>query len=361
MVTKTKKIFVGGLSAATTIEDLKSYFGQFGGVEDAMLMMDKQTQRHRGFGFVSFDTEDTVERICDIHFHEINGKMAEVKKAQPKEVMLSANIAKAALSGALSTPVGLYGDLLSPYPQQNLLTAAALAQRLPQTNALQSFNGGLPATSNAAAANAYMPYSNLNNLGNLNGNLSNLSNLGGNLGGNLSNLNNLNNLGGNLNNLGLTTAGLLSASGASTVSDQLQQSAEQRNLLAQYTAAYGAGAPAVTPTSSALLANAHNAATIMNMANALIRGDNASNNHNGPQQQQQQQQSHPQQQQHHVGANGLSTSPLHQRSSASPAPRALTGANASSGYLAPNSPQPGLIGNRPLIQASFTNIYHSQN
>ena len=353
MVTKTKKIFVGGLSAATTIEDLKAYFSQYGGVEDAMLMMDKQTQRHRGFGFVSFDTEDTVERICDIHFHEINGKMAEVKKAQPKEVMLSANIAKAALTGALSTPVGIYSDLMNPFPQQNLLTAAALAQRLPQTNALQSYNGGIPATSNAAAAaaaNAYLPYSNLNNLGNLNGNL---SNLGGNLGGNLSNL------GGNLNNLGLT-AGLLSASGPSSVSDQLQQSAEQRNLLAQYAAQYGAGAATVTPTSSALLANAHNAATIMNMANALIRGDSASNNHNG--QTQQQQQSHSQQQQqHHGAASGLSTSPLHQRSSASPAPRALTGANASSGYLAPNSPQPGLIGNRPLIQASFTNIYHQPN
>eukprot|EP00121_Abeoforma_whisleri_P011279 Awhi_evm1s10402 len=55
---KVKKIFVGGLALTTTEKMLKEYFGEYGTVTDAVLMYDQMTQRPRGFGFVSFETED---------------------------------------------------------------------------------------------------------------------------------------------------------------------------------------------------------------------------------------------------------------------------------------------------------------
>ncbi|OQD65048.1 hypothetical protein PENPOL_c006G01425 [Penicillium polonicum] len=80
---KTSKIFVGGVSQEATEQDFKQFFMQFGRVVDATLMMDKDTGRPRGFGFVTFDGDAAVEKALSRPL-EILGKPIEVKKAQPR-------------------------------------------------------------------------------------------------------------------------------------------------------------------------------------------------------------------------------------------------------------------------------------
>ncbi|ETI20432.1 hypothetical protein G647_08467 [Cladophialophora carrionii CBS 160.54] len=84
---KTAKIFVGGVSQDATEEDFEGFFAQFGRVIDATLMMDKDTGRPRGFGFVTFDSDAAVEKCLQFYPLEILGKPIEVKRAQPRGKM----------------------------------------------------------------------------------------------------------------------------------------------------------------------------------------------------------------------------------------------------------------------------------
>ncbi|KAL0414260.1 UNVERIFIED_CONTAM: Heterogeneous nuclear ribonucleoprotein 1 [Sesamum radiatum] len=54
-------------------------------VTDVVIMYDQQTNRPRGFGFISFDSEDAVDRVLQKTFHDLNGKQVEVKRALPKD------------------------------------------------------------------------------------------------------------------------------------------------------------------------------------------------------------------------------------------------------------------------------------
>ncbi|KAG8640230.1 heterogeneous nuclear ribonucleoprotein 1 [Manihot esculenta] len=82
---KTKKIFVGGLPSTLTEDGFRQYFENYGHVTDVVIMFDQHTQRPRGFGFITFDTEDSVDRVLHKVFHELNGKLVEVKRALPKD------------------------------------------------------------------------------------------------------------------------------------------------------------------------------------------------------------------------------------------------------------------------------------
>ncbi|EHA8587156.1 heterogeneous nuclear ribonucleoprotein 1 [Cocos nucifera] len=82
---KSKKIFVGGLSDNITEDDFKNYFQTFGTITDVVVMYDSATHRPRGFGFITFDSEEAVENVMQKSFHELNGKLVEVKIAVPKD------------------------------------------------------------------------------------------------------------------------------------------------------------------------------------------------------------------------------------------------------------------------------------
>jgi len=79
-----KKIFVGGVPTQATDEDLRQYFGMFGAVEHVMLMQDKETGRHRGFGFVTFHDGNIADLVVYIKYHTLYERVMEVKEAQPK-------------------------------------------------------------------------------------------------------------------------------------------------------------------------------------------------------------------------------------------------------------------------------------
>ncbi|XP_055343976.1 uncharacterized protein LOC129592057 [Paramacrobiotus metropolitanus] len=75
------KIFVGGLPAECTEADLAAAFQMYGNVKDTIVMMDQSTGRSKGFGFVTFDSDDGVERSCREHYVTILNKKVECKRA----------------------------------------------------------------------------------------------------------------------------------------------------------------------------------------------------------------------------------------------------------------------------------------
>ncbi|XAR67395.1 hypothetical protein NMG60_11002136 [Bertholletia excelsa] len=111
---RTKKIFVGGLASTVTESDFKNYFEQFGTITDVVVMYDHNTQRPRGFGFITYDSEEAVDRALHKTFHELNGKMVEVKRAVPKE--LSPGPSRSPLIG-YNYPFGRPNSFLNGYAQ----------------------------------------------------------------------------------------------------------------------------------------------------------------------------------------------------------------------------------------------------
>jgi len=80
------KLFVGNLSFDTTENDLQDAFAAHGTVLEANLMMDRETGRARGFGFVTMSTpEEAQTAINALNGASINGRSLTVNVAKPRE------------------------------------------------------------------------------------------------------------------------------------------------------------------------------------------------------------------------------------------------------------------------------------
>jgi RNA recognition motif-containing protein len=80
------KLFVGNVSFNATENDLRDAFAQFGTVTEVNLMLDRATNRPRGFAFVTMSTpEEARNAIQGMNGKELDGRALTVNEARAKE------------------------------------------------------------------------------------------------------------------------------------------------------------------------------------------------------------------------------------------------------------------------------------
>ena len=82
----TTRLYVGNLPYSTTDDTLTDLFSQYGEVEGAQVVTDRETGRSRGFGFVDMATaEDAQSAIQSLSGYQLDGRTITVEEARPRE------------------------------------------------------------------------------------------------------------------------------------------------------------------------------------------------------------------------------------------------------------------------------------
>ena len=80
------KLFVGSLAWATNDDSLKDFFSGVGTVASANVIMDRETNRSKGFGFVEMSSEEEAKKAIDeLNGKELDGRAIVVSEARPRE------------------------------------------------------------------------------------------------------------------------------------------------------------------------------------------------------------------------------------------------------------------------------------
>jgi len=79
------KLFIGGLSWSTNDESLRAKFEEFGALEDAVVVKDRETGRSRGFGFVTYSTSEAADEALNaMNDKEFEGRTIRVDRASER-------------------------------------------------------------------------------------------------------------------------------------------------------------------------------------------------------------------------------------------------------------------------------------
>ena len=82
----SKKLYVGNLSYSTTQDQLRELFSQAGEITDVAVIVDRETGRSKGFGFVEMATEDgSREAIKRFNGYTLGNRALTVNEARPRE------------------------------------------------------------------------------------------------------------------------------------------------------------------------------------------------------------------------------------------------------------------------------------
>jgi RNA recognition motif-containing protein len=79
------KLFIGSLPWSITSETLAELFAQYGEISDAVVISDRATGRSKGFGFVTFTTEEAAKAALEMDGREVEGRAIIVNIAKPRE------------------------------------------------------------------------------------------------------------------------------------------------------------------------------------------------------------------------------------------------------------------------------------
>ena len=80
------KLFVAGLAYSMTDDDLRNLFADYGTVQSAAVIVDRDTNRSKGFGFVEMSTEEESKTaIQELNGKDMNGRPLTVNEARPRE------------------------------------------------------------------------------------------------------------------------------------------------------------------------------------------------------------------------------------------------------------------------------------